>query len=92
VEESSNRGYLVRQLSDHKAAINPSEFRGGALTRYARVCGEVFAKAHARTARLMRRCENSRASTQTKWKATSSPFGGQFENDASKCEGESDWL
>lgn len=45
----SGRGYLVRQLTDHKATIAPTEFHGYALTRYARVCGEVFANAHART-------------------------------------------
>jgi uncharacterized protein (DUF2252 family) len=44
-----DRGYLVRQLADHKATIDPNEFRGEALSSYARVCGEVFAKAHART-------------------------------------------
>ena len=42
--------YYVRQLSDHKAAIDPADLRRGALLEYARVCGETFAKAHARTA------------------------------------------
>lgn len=41
--------YYVRQLSDHKAAIDPADLRRSALTEYARVCGETFAKAHART-------------------------------------------
>lgn len=41
--------YLVRQLSDHKASVDPTELRGEALLEYADVCGEVLAKAHART-------------------------------------------
>jgi hypothetical protein len=41
--------YYVRQLSDHKAAIDPADLRRTALVEYARVCGETFAKAHART-------------------------------------------
>ena len=43
------RPFLVRQLSDHKASVEPDELRGPALQEYAAVCGEVFAKAHART-------------------------------------------
>ena len=43
------RHYLVRQLADHKASIDPKELGGFALKEYARVCGEVLAKAHART-------------------------------------------
>jgi uncharacterized protein (DUF2252 family) len=43
------RHYLVRQLADHKAAIDPEDLSGVALKEYARVCGEVLAKAHART-------------------------------------------
>ena len=41
--------YLVRQLADHKAAIDDAELKGAALAEYALVCGEVLAKAHART-------------------------------------------
>ena len=41
--------YLVRQLADHKASIEPRELKGAALAEYAGVCGEVLAKAHART-------------------------------------------
>jgi uncharacterized protein (DUF2252 family) len=41
--------YLVRQLADHKASIDPQDLKGTALTEYAGVCGEVLAKAHART-------------------------------------------
>jgi uncharacterized protein (DUF2252 family) len=43
------RQYLVRQLADHKASIEPEELRGNGLLEYALVCGETFAKAHART-------------------------------------------
>ena len=41
--------YLVRQLSDHKASLDPAELEGDVLTEYAQVCGETLAKAHART-------------------------------------------
>ena len=41
--------YLVRQLADHKAAIDPTELKGDVLIEYALVCGETLAKAHART-------------------------------------------
>jgi uncharacterized protein (DUF2252 family) len=43
------RDYLVRQLSDHKASIDDTQLQGGGLTEYARVCGEVLAKGHARS-------------------------------------------
>lgn len=43
------RDYLVRQLSDHKAGIDDSQMQGNGLTEYARVCGEVLAKGHARS-------------------------------------------
>jgi hypothetical protein len=45
----TGRHYLVRQLADHKASIDPEELNGLALKEYARVCREVLAKAHART-------------------------------------------
>jgi len=41
--------YLVRQLADHKAALDPSELRRETLFEYATLCGEVLAKGHART-------------------------------------------
>ena len=44
-----SRHFLVRQLADHKAVINPVELKGTALLEYGLVCGEVLAKAHART-------------------------------------------
>jgi uncharacterized protein (DUF2252 family) len=43
------RDYLVRQLCDHKASIEPADLHGRALLSYGSVCGEIFAKAHART-------------------------------------------
>jgi uncharacterized protein (DUF2252 family) len=44
------RPYYVRQLADHKASIDPADLKRSSLVEYARVCGETFAKAHARTA------------------------------------------
>jgi hypothetical protein len=41
--------YLVRQLADHKAAIDPSALTRATLSEYARLCGEALAKGHART-------------------------------------------
>jgi hypothetical protein len=41
--------FYVRQLADHKAAIDPADLRRAPLIEYARVCGETFAKAHGRT-------------------------------------------
>ncbi len=43
------RHYLVRQLADHKASLDPADLSGGILFDYAMVCGETLAKAHART-------------------------------------------
>jgi uncharacterized protein (DUF2252 family) len=43
------RDYLVRQLADHKASIADSDLKGKGLTHYARTCGEVLAKGHARS-------------------------------------------
>ena len=45
----NDRDYLVRQLSDHKATIDNTQLEGDGLTEYARVCGEVLAKGHARS-------------------------------------------
>jgi uncharacterized protein (DUF2252 family) len=39
----------VRQVADHQSSIDPDELRRSALVEYASVCGETFAKAHART-------------------------------------------
>ena len=43
------RDYLVRQLRDHKAGIEPEDLNGSNLMEYARVCGELLAKGHARS-------------------------------------------
>jgi uncharacterized protein (DUF2252 family) len=47
------RDYLVRQLSDHKAGIDDTQLQSNGLTEYARVCGEVLAKGHARSGDAM---------------------------------------
>jgi uncharacterized protein (DUF2252 family) len=41
--------YLVRQLADHKAVLDPAALNRRTLLEYARLCGEVLAKGHART-------------------------------------------
>lgn len=54
--------FLVRQLADHKAAVDPAELKGAALEEYGVVCGEILAKGHARTgdaAALAGYCGNS---------------------------------
>lgn len=43
------RPYLVRRFSDHKASVDTTTLRGASLLEYALVCGELLAKAHART-------------------------------------------
>jgi len=43
------RDYLVRQLADHKATILTEDLKGGGLSEYAKMCGEVFGKGHARS-------------------------------------------
>jgi uncharacterized protein (DUF2252 family) len=43
------RDFIVRQLADHKAGLEPAELTDEALVSYALVCGEILAKAHART-------------------------------------------
>jgi uncharacterized protein (DUF2252 family) len=45
----AGRPFIVRQLADHKASLDPRVLRGSALVEYALVVGEIFAKAHART-------------------------------------------
>jgi uncharacterized protein (DUF2252 family) len=42
------RDYLVRQLNDHKAAIQLESLKAAALLEYAAVCGEMLARGHAR--------------------------------------------
>ena len=43
------RDYLVRQLSDHKAALDVTTINQNGLLQYAQVCGEMFARGHARS-------------------------------------------
>jgi uncharacterized protein (DUF2252 family) len=47
--QMDGRDYLVRQLRDHKAGIEDDELRRNGLQEYARVCGELLAKGHARS-------------------------------------------
>jgi uncharacterized protein (DUF2252 family) len=41
--------YLIRQLADHKAAIDTEDLKARGLTEYAKMCGEVLGKGHARS-------------------------------------------
>src|SRR5258708_24533848 len=41
--------YLVRQLADHKASLDPALLTRQSVMEYAQLCGEVLAKGHART-------------------------------------------
>jgi uncharacterized protein (DUF2252 family) len=41
--------YLVRQLADHKAGLDPAALDRRTLYEFAVLCGEVLAKGHART-------------------------------------------
>jgi uncharacterized protein (DUF2252 family) len=41
--------YLVRQLADHNAALDPKKLKRRTLIEYARLCGEALAKGHARS-------------------------------------------
>ena len=43
------RQYLVRQLNDHKGAIEVADLAGEGLAAYAVVCGELLARGHARS-------------------------------------------
>jgi uncharacterized protein (DUF2252 family) len=43
------RPYLVRQLNDHKASIEVDDLHGTGLLEYARLCGELLARGHARS-------------------------------------------
>ena len=43
------RNFLVRQLNDHKAAVEMSEMKSAGLMEYATVCGETLARGHARS-------------------------------------------
>ena len=43
------RDYVVRQLRDHKAAIDEADLYKQGLWEYAEMCGELLAKGHARS-------------------------------------------
>ena len=43
------RSYLVRQLNDHKAAVDITCLKAAGLGAYAQVCGEMLARGHARS-------------------------------------------
>ena len=45
----AGRDYLVRQLRDHKAGITDDDLKGTGLVEYARMCGELLSKGHARS-------------------------------------------
>ena len=46
-----SRDYIVRQLNDHKASLDPADVaHPGALQHFGTVCGAVLARAHSRTA------------------------------------------
>jgi uncharacterized protein (DUF2252 family) len=42
------RDYLVRQLNDHKASLDLTSLDSASLLGYADLCGELFARGHAR--------------------------------------------
>jgi hypothetical protein len=44
----AGREYLVRQLNDHKASVDLGELKNKELIEYARLCGELLARGHAR--------------------------------------------
>jgi uncharacterized protein (DUF2252 family) len=44
----NGRDYLVRQLNDHKAGLDMTTIDAASLEGYADLCGEVFARGHAR--------------------------------------------
>ncbi len=43
------RSYLVRQLNDHKGAVDITTLKAAGLEAYAVVCGEMLARGHARS-------------------------------------------
>ena len=43
------RDYIVRQLHDHKAAIEDDDLKGNGLVQYAYMVGELLSKGHARS-------------------------------------------
>jgi uncharacterized protein (DUF2252 family) len=47
-ERGQPRDYLVRQLNDHKATLDLKALNAASLLGYADLCGELFARGHAR--------------------------------------------
>jgi uncharacterized protein (DUF2252 family) len=47
-EDGRPRDFLVRQLNDHKASLDIEKLTAGSLLGYADICGELFARGHAR--------------------------------------------
>jgi len=45
----AGRDYVVRQLRDHKAGITGDDLKGNGLVLYARMCGALLSKGHARS-------------------------------------------
>jgi hypothetical protein len=45
----AGRDYLVRQLNDHKASLDLTTLTAKGLMGYADICGELFARGHARS-------------------------------------------
>src|SRR5271165_6840212 len=45
----AGRQYVVRQLRDHKAAIEQEDVKKQAMIDYAEMCGELLSKGHARS-------------------------------------------
>jgi len=43
------RDYIVRQLRDHKAAIEDEDLKGNGLVQYAHMVGDLLSKGHARS-------------------------------------------
>jgi uncharacterized protein (DUF2252 family) len=43
------RDFLVRQLNDHKASLDLTRLNAASLLGYADLCGELFARGHARS-------------------------------------------
>ena len=46
--DSTPRQFLVRQLNDHKGSLDLTQLKPNGLMEYARVCGEMLARGHAR--------------------------------------------
>lgn len=44
----AGRDYVVRQLKDHKAAVDLSTLKSKGMAEYANLCGELLARGHAR--------------------------------------------